>query len=34
VLLSMADLQRAHEASPYDLLLLDRELYPEEARRG
>jgi hypothetical protein len=34
VLLSVADLQRAHEASPYDLLLLDRELYPEEARRG
>jgi len=28
------DLQRAHEASPYDLLLLDRELHPQGAGRG
>ena len=34
VLLSVPDLQRAHEASPYDLLLLDRELHPQAAGRG
>lgn len=34
VLLSVSDLQRAHEAAPYDLLLLDRELHPREAARG
>jgi hypothetical protein len=34
VLLSVPDLQRAHEASPYDLLLLDRELHPHGAGRG
>lgn len=32
VLLSIPDLQRAHEASPFDLLLLDRELYPADAQ--
>lgn len=31
VLLSIEDLQRAYERAPYDLLLLDRELYPQEA---
>ena len=34
VLLSIPDLQRAHEASPFDLLLLDRELHPQEAHHG
>ncbi len=34
-LLSVPNLQTAHEQSPFDLLLLDRELYPqEEAARG
>lgn len=31
VLISIPDLQRAHEAAPFDLLLLDRELYPSES---
>jgi hypothetical protein len=31
VLLSVPDLERAHEASPFDVLLLDRELHPEGA---
>ncbi len=31
VLLSVPDLERAHEQSPFDLLLLDRELQPVEA---
>ena len=29
VLLTADDLQAAHQASPFDLLLLDRELYPD-----
>jgi hypothetical protein len=34
-LLSVPNLQTAHEQSPFDLLFLDRELYPqEEAARG
>jgi hypothetical protein len=32
VLMSRAHLERAHEAIPFDLLLLDRELYPVGAR--
>ena len=31
VLLSVPDLERAHKESPFDLLLLDRELHPVEA---
>lgn len=34
VLLALPDLERAHEASPFDLLLLDRELHPERASDG
>ncbi|QZY28791.1 SAV_915 family protein [Nocardioides coralli] len=34
VLLTLADLERAHQAAPYDLLLLDRELHPQEAAHG
>lgn len=34
VLLSIPDLERAHDASPFDLLLLDRALHPEEAGHG
>ncbi len=34
VLLSVVDLERAHESSPFDLLLLDRELYPERTAHG
>ena len=34
VLLSVPDLERAHQASPYDLLLLDRPLHPQEAAHG
>ncbi|MGH3361245.1 MAG: SAV_915 family protein [Nocardioides sp.] len=34
VLLGPGQLERAHEASPFDLLLLDRELYPAEAAHG
>lgn len=30
VLLGMGDLERAHAASPFDLLFLDRELHPRE----
>ena len=30
VLLSPPQLERAHAAAPFDLLLLDRELYPTE----
>jgi hypothetical protein len=30
VLLSIQDLERAHDQSPFDLLLLDRELHPAE----
>lgn len=33
VLLSVDDLQKAFEQVPYDLLLLDRELYAEEGAR-
>jgi hypothetical protein len=34
-LLSVPNLQTAHEQSPFDLLFLDRELHPqEEATRG
>ena len=33
VLLGVDDLQRAFEQAPYDLLLLDRELHPQEAGR-
>lgn len=33
VLLSVGDLQRAFDQAPYDLLLLDRELHPQEASR-
>ena len=33
VLLSVPDLGRAFEQAPYDLLLLDRELYPQEVAR-
>lgn len=31
VLLTRPDLQRAYDAAPFDLLLLDRELYPADA---
>lgn len=34
VLLTVPDLERAHEASPFDLLLLDRPLHPQEAGHG
>lgn len=34
VLMSVADLQRAHDAAPYDVLLVDRELHPAEPARG
>lgn len=34
VLLSVPDLERAHAESPYDLLLLDRELYPAGSSDG
>ena len=33
VLLSVDDLQRAFEQAPYDVLLLDRDLHPQEAAR-
>lgn len=33
-LLSVPDLERAHAAAPFDLLLLDRELHPQAACRG
>lgn len=32
-LLGPGQLQRAHDASPFDLLLLDRELHPAEVGR-
>ena len=31
VLLGAGELEKAHEAAPFDLLLLDRELHPAEA---
>lgn len=34
VLLSVPDLERAHAAEPFDVLLLDRELCPEGACGG
>lgn len=34
VLMGPDHLQRAHEQAPYDLLMLDRDLYPADAGEG
>ena len=33
VLLQAPELQQAHDSAPFDLLLLDRDLHPEEGKR-